>query len=590
MSGEAPFVLAGRGACVAGTTRAGIDVVELRGVARCGPIRISGSTQGRTEVTREAVTRRYDVDGTPVTETVIVSPDSAAVLIEWRTASAIRLRVEMHVLEPVIVESATLHTRTGSLTAVLHDVQTAWSVEHGDVIRCTLVCDVAPDAPLQMIIAPTGSGPPKPHAVARARAAAIDELSQDLPSLEAPADAADSFAWAKLGLDAAFMSGVPHLAAGHPQGSDASRASVEESAWCGIAAAALGRYQDARRAARFIAETGSPDDPASLALELLVLARVASVEGDAAIVADAWPRAHTVMERLVACDAESARVNRDVAALCIAALRDAVPLAEMAGDPRAAEQCAARAKHSAHAFARRSFDHVADELVSHDLVPIVLGVADRTHGRSRLDRIIASRSAAALITHPSGDGFSCLDTGLAAWAAFLTGHHAAPALLDALLAQPRRGVIGAWSDIIDAAGRPAGRWPVHAASAAVVQLAVLNGLLGFAPDSARQRVVLRPRLVPAWPGFVARGLRVGEARIRIACRTEGNVQRIEVEQTEGATPLRLVLEPEIRTRLGSARINGDAVTLDPRFDGVWTVPVQLDLDGTRVLELETVSG
>jgi hypothetical protein len=72
----------------------------------------------------------------------------------------------------------------------------------------------------------------------------------------------------------------------------------------------------------------------------------------------------------------------------------------------------------------------------------------------------------------------------------------------------------------------------------------------------------------------------------MSCRTEGRVQRIEVEQTTGAAPLRLVLEPELQGTLASARLDGMPVALDVRFDGARrVVPIQFDLASPRILEL-----
>ena len=606
MSRAERFIVAGRGACVHGTAHAGIAGVELMGAPVCGPLLVSGAGAGRAEVTRQALTRWFDAGGTAVTETVVVSPDAPAVLLEWRVASAARLQVEMQLSSElhVRVDGASLRVESSDLAANVHDAAASWSVRSDRAgCCCTFASDVVPDAPLRMVLGSASSGSvPRPEAIVRARTAALDRWAQDLLAFTAPPDIADAFEWAKLRLDAAFVMGrAPRIAAGRPRGVGPQLPSAEEAAWCGIAAAVLGRTADAHRAAHFIAElNGAGGEAASLAFELLVLARVAAVEGDAAQIADAWPRAQKAFRELIACDADGdglveshsadgrRALRRDVAALGVAALRELGPVAELAGDMRTTQECATRAKQAALAYRRASFVDADDRTTEAcAMLPVVLGISDPATGRDWFEQMVRVPSEIGLLPHgAAGNVHSPLATGLAAWAGFLVGRREAGDLLYALLAQARQGVIGAWSDIVHADGMPAGMWPDHPASAALAVLPLIHGLIGFVPDAARQRATLRPCIPANWPDLAVNRLPIGDARVRMSCRTEGRVQRIEVEQTTGAAPLRLVLEPELQGTLASARLDGMPVALDVRFDGARrVVPIQFDLASPRILEL-----
>jgi len=56
-----------------------------------------------------------------------------------------------------------------------------------------------------------------------------------------------------------------------------------------------------------------------------------------------------------------------------------------------------------------------------------------------------------------------------------------------------------------------------------------RGVLGWDPDAGHARAVLAPQPHPAWRGFTARNLRVGETRIQLRYRREGNTVEVELE-------------------------------------------------------------
>ncbi len=129
--------------------------------------------------------------------------------------------------------------------------------------------------------------------------------------------------------------------------------------------------------------------------------------------------------------------------------------------------------------------------------------------------------------------------------------------------------------------------PDDAASAAGVLCGIAYGMLGIEPDMPRSRLRLRPQLPESWELLALQGLRFGDIVVTLDFRRGGDVDRFEVEQVEGSTPLRLVLEAAVPGVITGIRVDGRPADLAPRPWGERTlVPVQLVLDGRRVLEVE----
>lgn len=145
-------------------------------------------------------------------------------------------------------------------------------------------------------------------------------------------------------------------------------------------------------------------------------------------------------------------------------------------------------------------------------------------------------------------------------------------------------------------GAAAIRWPLlperaHAEdelqSAANTVLGLIHGRLGVEPDAARGRLRLRLDLTAG--GIHCEGIRLGQARVDVRADAGPARVRIEARQTGGATPLQLVLEPEVRTAgTVSARVDGRPAELSPARLATdrLRVPVQLALDARRSLVLE----
>ncbi|MFQ5538489.1 MAG: hypothetical protein ACE5GJ_13680 [Gemmatimonadota bacterium] len=127
--------------------------------------------------------------------------------------------------------------------------------------------------------------------------------------------------------------------------------------------------------------------------------------------------------------------------------------------------------------------------------------------------------------------------------------------------------------------------PGRASRAEALLAAMVDGLLGWAPDREAERAVLSP----AFPGRVeditVEGLEVGDARLSLTRRYRGGRISYRLEPTGGRTPLRLVFSP--RLPAGAVRevwLDGAPGSLDRiPVAGGEEFPVQLSLDrGRRV--------
>jgi hypothetical protein len=140
----------------------------------------------------------------------------------------------------------------------------------------------------------------------------------------------------------------------------------------------------------------------------------------------------------------------------------------------------------------------------------------------------------------------------------------------------------------DAARRIVAGDPMHSDSVSGPILGLVLNILGAYPDASRGRVRLRPVLPAAWDHFEVRNLPMADARIRIRTARRVNVVEIEIEQTDGAIPIRAILEPVVQaSALIGATVDGQpaSLTARPLGDRI-QVPVQLALDHTRRLVLE----
>ena len=123
------------------------------------------------------------------------------------------------------------------------------------------------------------------------------------------------------------------------------------------------------------------------------------------------------------------------------------------------------------------------------------------------------------------------------------------------------------------------------ACAELVQ-ALMHGMLGVAPDAPVGRIRIAPRFPGHLRSFTVGGIALGETRLRLAYERRGDRHRFTVAPEHAAVPPLLVLEPTVRGRIRSIRIDGEPAELDVRETGLLsTVPVQLPVDGERTLDV-----
>lgn len=106
--------------------------------------------------------------------------------------------------------------------------------------------------------------------------------------------------------------------------------------------------------------------------------------------------------------------------------------------------------------------------------------------------------------------------------------------------------------------------------------------LGIEPDATRGRLRLRPRL-DRFDQLATRHIRFGDASIDLTATSDAGELVVQVEQTAGAIPITVLLEPYVR-HAGSSTVDGHAADLSPQVLADGTIlPVQLVLDESRTL-------
>jgi hypothetical protein len=159
----------------------------------------------------------------------------------------------------------------------------------------------------------------------------------------------------------------------------------------------------------------------------------------------------------------------------------------------------------------------------------------------------------------------------------------------------RDHVYDVWRNLVTAGSLQAGVWTCppgteshRTALAALVPAGFLFGVLGAKAEATAGRLHLAPHIPPHRSKFSVANIRVGTALVHMTYEREGRQHTFSVEQSEGATPINLVLRPGILT--GStveASVDGVAADLDWNEEsaGLGWVQAQLPLDTTRTLTL-----
>jgi hypothetical protein len=152
-----------------------------------------------------------------------------------------------------------------------------------------------------------------------------------------------------------------------------------------------------------------------------------------------------------------------------------------------------------------------------------------------------------------------------------------------------------WRDALTTGllGGPSGRgsWDpegIGAPGAGQVLCALAYGILGLAPDAPSGRIHIAPSFPAHLSAFMARGIRLGDARIDLDYRREGGRHRFGLSPTEGRVPVTVIFEPSlIGERPGTTYIDGQPTDLALVSEGDrLRFGIQLPLDGRRTVEVE----
>jgi len=395
-----------------------------------------------------------------------------------------------------------------------------------------------------------------------------------------------------------------------------------DACWAAFALLAVGEFSLARQVIRFLGDrqdvTGQVlhqattsgqflfDAADATPLYLLLVARYLAWSGDRDFVASVWPHVERALAFGLALDADgdgliehacpgdpggtgadaggATEVSLYLSALWQAALRGLARAAEAVGHTRLAADCWARAARATAAIEDRFYDaerggyagalrpgggRVWTQTAAH-AVPVLLGSVNPVHAKPFLEALGSDGFSArwGVRSHPTGGSSAggrgnCvrpLFTGWAALAEYRAGLGAAAfrhLRANAELAYGRQR--GAFDEALSAQEpMAADGCPDRAASAAMVVLPVVEGLLGADPDAAAGRITLAPQLPASWARLEVRGVRCGDSVYDLRFRRGGAALVVETRRTLGP---------------------GLAITLAPYLEGL---PRAVEVDGRGV--------
>lgn len=626
-SSHVRFAARGRDAAALGRLGEPAFAVECDALAAASHLVIAGAQVVDARVTSLGIVRRLRVRDAVLVERIFVPPALAAAVVEWSLEDSGgrslpgRLAWRVDVGRDTSAGDASLrwHADDRALVACAGDDAVAFALSRDAGLQhavrmpyCAAIIELD-GAPLRLIVAGSRSGLDAALAtlaacidaepLVRARAAALRRSSRERLSLITP-DAAigTAFDWACLRLaDRVHDVGLrpPSSADGsakpvaNRRDGTAIQARPMACLWTGLAALAIGDTAVADAALLRLAAPwepgpgpglgvlralpGSPDAPVHEGAQ-------STVEAACFLILTAWHARWTA-------DATSL-VARLSAARRAAALLDAPDAANTdAANTDLADIALAGIAHAAETIEPRFAAEVAGMRARRGAVP-----RDGVDQDDRLWRHLVSRG--------DGVGFSDADldvrneNGLRAWAALLDGRtDAGTAEWPARLLQPIEAGNALWDadmggDRADSPRNAAAGPPACPSALACAVLAFMHGIMGASPDAARHRLRLRLHLPRSWNRWSVRNLRMGDARIEVAVeRTTGEIT-VRAAQTEGAVPVRLVLEALTPKRqIGAIRVDGHDAQLEVRrFGDGLIVPVQVDLDNERSLAVRLAPG
>ena len=342
-------------------------------------------------------------------------------------------------------------------------------------------------------------------------------------------------------------------------------------------------------------------------LYLLLVTRYLAWSGDRDFVASIWSHVERAVAYCLAADGDgdgliehtdaehgmgtagagARRVSLYLAALWQAALRGLAGAAEVVGQSRLAAECWARAARVTAAIEDRFYDaeracyaleidadgHRAWTQSALHAVPLLLGSANPVRAKPLLDalggeafsarwgvRMLPATDPPLAAAGRAAGAVWPLVTGWAALAEYRAGL-GEPAFrhlrANADLAFSRQR--GAFDETLDGVEeRAAPGCPDRAASAGMVVLPLVEGLLGVEPDAPAARVTIAPQLPQAWARLEALGLRCADSAYDV---------RLQRRDAALVVSLRRTLGP------------GLAIVLAPWLP---SLPVRVEVDGREV--------
>jgi hypothetical protein len=124
------------------------------------------------------------------------------------------------------------------------------------------------------------------------------------------------------------------------------------------------------------------------------------------------------------------------------------------------------------------------------------------------------------------------------------------------------------------------------ATASLVLLGFIHGVLAIEPDAMRGRIRLQPHVRASWSAMHVPQIRFADGLVSLRISRAADRTSVSIAQLAGAVPFTALLEPVIPDPVAAAEVDGKPATLDLARDaGASRAPVQLVLDDTRVLSL-----
>lgn len=551
---DAPFLVEGARAAAVGTRHGSLDRVVIGSSTVASALEADGAPVNLVlapgMVRRELVGR----SGTRL-ETVVVAPTLPLVAVQWASpARPAPLTLSLTVLPGAraaryrIGRGSVAFAGEGRDRGVVVGVTPApsgWSVTEAPSGGARVTVQIEATHTVTLLVsageaeAVRAAFAASAHLTAHARRAA-EGVPEGLTVSTGSSDVDAAVPWLRTRLRTALLR--------TPRSEMGDRAVREDVFWGGLGAVAASDSEGAARALELL-EAGQDDSRAAV-----LAARIALAFGEQA--------AAVRHARALLGAGRETRSEREAAmrSLALEALADALRHAAPESGIAELRSAAARA---APATRRRL---------------TVVGAGPPTAFASWLGRALRGE---ATEEGRERSGHGTTDAALAAWAAFREDPDLAWTAWAIHVSRGLRGAAGpgTWEPLT-----PALRAPARTAGALMAALA--HGFLRLAPDAPVGRLRLGPCVGTELKRFRVDGIALGRSRVRLDYDREGTCHRFTLSATAARVPPVVVLEPVVRGRVTSTRVDGAPADLDRVEDGASTrVPVQLSVDAERTVEV-----